>query len=311
MNQPISSFVNCGRWTFKAWPVDGCRVQNEEIRVGARPSLKMRGVPCKQRFVSDLNGLFAVYKPTGITSAFLVNRLKQILFSEQKRQDQDHSHHKTKGISQPSKQLRIGHGGTLDMNASGVLVVGVGRGTKMLTNMLKGRKRYHAVGCLGSATDTQDALGKVTLQLPLGHVTQDMVEASLEGFVGNIMQVPPLYSALKMGGVRMSDLARSGEINQPKPARPVTVHNLKCLQFSPPYFTLDVYCGGGFYVRQLIHDLGKVLGTCAHLVELERTQQGPFTLQHVLQTEEEWTFQNICKAIADFDETIQPGRLLE
>ncbi|XP_022097726.1 probable tRNA pseudouridine synthase 1 isoform X4 [Acanthaster planci] len=209
--------------------------------------------------VSDLNGLFAVVKPKGITSAGVVNQLKQVLVREQRQQllEFNSSSRARNTNDRPPRRFRIGHGGTLDFNASGVLVIGIGRGTKQLASLLKGNKRYLAVGCLGSSTDTQDALGKVVQQSPADHVTKEMIASSLQPFVGDTMQVPPVYSALKIGGVRMSDLALRGKTVMTKPARPVTVHSLKCVEFSPPYFTLDVHCGGGFYVRQLIEDLGQ------------------------------------------------------
>ncbi|XP_038070485.1 probable tRNA pseudouridine synthase 1 [Patiria miniata] len=271
------------------------------------------GVSAMKSLASNLNGLFAVVKPTGITSAGVVNQLKRILTKEHKKQLQEYSNHHTRSgkVGAPYKKLRIGHGGTLDSNASGVLVIGVGLGTKLLASQLKGNKRYRAVGCLGTSTDTQDVLGKITQRSPADHVTLNLITSSLQRYVGNIMQIPPLYSALKVGGVRMSDLAVRGEPIAPKPARPVTVHSLECVQFSPPYFTLDIHCGGGFYVRQLIQDLGQDMGTNAHLAELTRTQQGPFTLAKHALAEDKWTLEHICEAVQEFTEIAELENLIK
>ncbi|XP_022097725.1 probable tRNA pseudouridine synthase 1 isoform X3 [Acanthaster planci] len=155
--------------------------------------------------VSDLNGLFAVVKPKGITSAGVVNQLKQVLVREQRQQllEFNSSSRARNTNDRPPRRFRIGHGGTLDFNASGVLVIGIGRGTKQLASLLKGNKRYLAVGCLGSSTDTQDALGKVVQQSPADHVTKEMIASSLQPFVGDTMQVPPVSQDWRRSNVRL------------------------------------------------------------------------------------------------------------
>ncbi|KAI1236178.1 putative tRNA pseudouridine synthase 1, partial [Lamprotornis superbus] len=166
------------------------------------------------------------------------------------------------------------------------MVVGIGKGTKMLGTMLAGSKKYTAIGMLGKATDTLDATGKVTEEKPYDQVTKGDLENVLQKFTGDIMQVPPLYSALKKDGERLSTLMKRGEAVEAKPARPVRVYSLSLQHFQPPLFTLgkDVECGGGFYVRSLVNDIGKELSTCATVQELTRTKQGPFTLEeHALQ----------------------------
>ncbi|XP_040598209.1 probable tRNA pseudouridine synthase 1 isoform X3 [Mesocricetus auratus] len=198
----------------------------------------------------SLSGVFAVHKPKGPTSAELLNRLKERLLAEA-------------GMPSPEwnkrqrQTLKIGHGGTLDSAAQGVLVVGIGRGTKMLTSMLSGSKRYIAIGELGKATDTLDSTGKVTDEKPYDKITQEDIEGILQKFTGNIMQVPPLYSALKKDGQRLSTLMKRGEAVEARPARLVTVYGISLLRFQPPLFTLDVECGGGFYIRSLVNDIGK------------------------------------------------------
>ncbi|XP_028337332.1 pseudouridylate synthase TRUB1 isoform X3 [Physeter macrocephalus] len=205
----------------------------------------------------SLSGVFAVHKPKGPTSAELLNRLKEKLLA----------------------------------------VVGIGRGTKLLTSMLSGSKRYIATGELGKATDTLDSTGKVTEEKPYDKITQEDIEGILQKFTGNIMQVPPLYSALKKDGQRLSTLMKRGEVVEAKPARPVTVYSLSLQKFQPPFFTLDVECGGGFYIRSLVSDIGKELSSCANVLELTRTKQGPFTLEEHALPEDKWTIDDIAQSL--------------
>ncbi|XP_041066462.1 probable tRNA pseudouridine synthase 1 isoform X2 [Carcharodon carcharias] len=207
--------------------------------------------------LQGLNGLFAIHKKKGPTSADVLNLLK-------------------------TKLLKV---------------VGIGKGTKMLSGMLSCSKKYTTVGELGKATDTLDALGMVTEEQSYDHITKDDLESALKKFAGNIMQTPPLYSALKQNGQRLSCLMKKGKAVEAKPARPVVVFSLSVQDYNPPLFTLNVECGGGFYVRSLVNDLGKELSSCAHVKELIRTKQGPFTLdEHALQ-EENWTIDEIVKAV--------------
>ncbi|XP_008436420.1 pseudouridylate synthase TRUB1 [Poecilia reticulata] len=240
--------------------------------------------------LQSLNGLFAIYKKQGPTSADVLNKFKDTLLREA-------------GVQYPNSKkrkkqhLKIGHGGTLDSAASGVLVVGIGNGTKMLSTMLTGSKKYVAVGELGKATDTLDATGTVIMEKVFEHITRLDMEEKLKTFTGDIMQVPPLFSALKKDGQRLSVLLKKGHQVEAKPARPVTVHSLTLQEFKPPLFTLDIECGGGFYVRSLVDDLGKALSSCAHVKELVRTKQGQFTLQDHALHEEQWTLQNVVGAL--------------
>ncbi|XP_052570101.1 pseudouridylate synthase TRUB1 isoform X4 [Peromyscus californicus insignis] len=205
----------------------------------------------------SLSGVFAVHKPKGPTSAELLNRLKEKLLA----------------------------------------VVGIGRGTKMLSSMLSGSKRYIAIGELGKATDTLDATGKVTDEKPYDKITHEDIEGILQKFTGNIMQVPPLYSALKKDGQRLSALVKRGEVVEARPARLVTVYSISLLRFQPPLFTLDVECGGGFYIRSLVSDIGRELSSCANVLELTRTKQGPFTLEEHALPEDRWTIDDIARSL--------------
>ncbi|XP_044295492.1 probable tRNA pseudouridine synthase 1 isoform X2 [Varanus komodoensis] len=234
------------------------------------------------------NGLFAVYKPKGPTSSDVLNRLKGKLFAA--------------GIVEPTRRkrkqaLKFGHGGILDSNATGVLVVGIGKGTRMLSSMLAGSKKYTVIAELGKATDTFDSTGQITEEKPYDWITKEDLEAVLQKFTGNIMQVPPVYSALKKDGQRLSDLVRKGEGVEAKPARLVTVYSLTLKNFEPPLFTLDVECGSGFYVRSLVNDIGKELSSCATVQELTRTKQGPFTLEEHALYEDKWTIDEIAQSL--------------
>lgn len=239
----------------------------------------------------SLNGLFPVYKSPGVTSAQTLNNLKSRLLKEAG----------LKEFTKRKKQtLKIGHGGTLDSTASGLLVVGIGDGTKMLGAMLTGSKKYTTTGQLGKATDTLDASGTVTQEKPYDHITKEDVENVLKTFTGNIQQVPPIFSALKKNGKRLSCLVREGAEVEAKPARPVVVYKLSLTDFQPPLFTLDVECGGGFYVRSLIRDIGEALSSCASVKDLIRTKQGPFTLDDHTLREDRWDTEHITQALQTY-----------
>ncbi|XP_048362509.1 pseudouridylate synthase TRUB1 isoform X3 [Sphaerodactylus townsendi] len=237
----------------------------------------------------SLSGLFAVHKPKGPTSADVLNHLQAKLLEEA-------------GLPKPRRKtknhiLKIGHGGILDSAATGVLVVGIGKGTKMLSGMLAGSKKYTTIGQLGKATDTFDSSGKVTEERPYHQITKEDLENVLQKFTGSIMQVPPIYSALKKDGQRLSTLVKRGEVVEAKPARPVIVYSLSLRKFKPPLFTLDVECGGGFYVRSLVNDIGRELSSCASVQELTRTKQGPFTLEEHALYEDKWTIDEIAQSL--------------
>uniref|UniRef100_A0A2K6E7D6 Pseudouridylate synthase TRUB1 n=1 Tax=Macaca nemestrina TaxID=9545 RepID=A0A2K6E7D6_MACNE len=228
----------------------------------------------------SLSGVFAVHKPKGPTSAELLNRLKEKLLAEAGMPSPEWTKRK-------KQTLKIGHGGTLDSAARGVL-------GKRYERKLS---RYIAIGELGKATDTLDSTGKVTEEKPYDKITQEDIEGILQKFTGNIMQVPPLYSALKKDGQRLSTLMKRGEVVEAKPARPVTVYSISLQKFQPPFFTLDVECGGGFYIRSLVSDIGKELSSCANVLELTRTKQGPFTLEEHALPEDKWTIDDIAQSL--------------
>ena len=234
-------------------------------------------------------GLFAVAKPAGVTSAAVTNRIKAVLLQEARKNSPDAA------SGRHSPKIKVGHGGTLDKGASGVLVIGVGRDCKRLADFLASDKCYECVGRLGEARDTLDMDGSVVEMAPWDHVTQKALsEALVQRFTGTILQSPPVYSAIKHKGSRSSDLARRGILFVPSP-REVTVHSATLVKFQPPFFEISIHCTSGTYIRSIVHELGKYVGSAAYVTELRRTRQGQFELRHAL-PESKWNFSEICKA---------------
>lgn len=177
-----------------------------------------------------------------------------------------------------SGQRRIGHTGTLDPMASGVLVLCLGQATRLVEYYQGHDKQYYAEITLGAATDTYDRMGAVVVESPVPPLTVATIAAALAAFHGEIMQLPPVYSALKQDGESLHHKARRGETVTVEP-RPVTIHEIQLIDFRPPdQIALRVTCSAGTYIRSLAHDLGLVLQTHAHLSALRREAAGPFTL---------------------------------
>jgi tRNA pseudouridine55 synthase len=176
------------------------------------------------------------------------------------------------------QQKRVGHSGTLDPDATGVLLVGLGRVTRLLRYLTDLPKTYTGEVVLGVATSTLDASGEVTGEWDMSAVTLDEVRRAAAGLTGPILQVPPMVSAVKVGGKRLHELARAG-VEVEREARPVTVHRFSVEATSEPLvFAVEVECSSGTYIRTLAADLGAVLGGGAHLRNLRRTAIGSFTL---------------------------------
>jgi len=173
---------------------------------------------------------------------------------------------------------RAGHTGTLDPRASGVLVTLIGPAVRLSEFVSASDKRYQATIRLGSSTDTYDSEGRITNSLPSEHITEEQFDEILQTFVGEMEQVPPPFSAVKVKGRHAYDMAREGEEVELSP-RMVNVYSLEILEWDPPEVVIDVFCSSGTYVRSLANDMGKVLGTGAHLVGLRRTKSGRFSLR--------------------------------
>ena len=213
---------------------------------------------------ATIDGFLLVDKPSGWTSHDVVA--------------------KTRGMA---RQKKVGHAGTLDPMATGLLVLGLGRATRLMRYIQGGVKEYTATAQFGVATDTLDADGAVIMREPMP-VTQADVEAVAERFVGTIQQVPPMVSAKKIGGKRLYELARAGEEVERQPAT-VTIHHLEITDFAPsdyPLVSFTVRCSKGTYVRTLADDMAAALGGRAHLTELRRTRNGALSVDdaHSLET---------------------------
>jgi len=176
-----------------------------------------------------------------------------------------------------TRQKRVGHAGTLDPMATGVLLVCVGQATRVSEYLMQAPKLYRARIRFGTATDTYDAEGQVTAQSAV-IPSREVLEALLPRFTGRILQAPPPYSALKMEGEPAYRRARRGEVVQQEP-RPVEVYEIRLLAWEPPDLQVDISCGRGTYIRSLAHDLGRAAGSAAHLAALERRAVGHFAIE--------------------------------
>lgn len=176
---------------------------------------------------------------------------------------------------------RVGHSGTLDPRASGVLVVLVGPAVRLSEYVSASDKRYQAIIRLGESTDTFDSEGTITKTSPVDFTEEQIAEALLQ-FEGTVEQVPPAYSAKKINGQKAYELARRGEEVELE-AKEIDVYHLELLEWDPPEAIVDVYCSSGTYVRALANDLGEVLGCGGHLVGLRRTKSGEFALRDAVQ----------------------------
>lgn len=207
------------------------------------------------------DGILNLDKPRGPTSHDMVARVRRLT-----------------GVR------RVGHAGTLDPLATGVLLICIGRATRVSEYLMAGRKVYRARARLGVTTDTYDAEGQVTAEVEV-KASRAQVEAALAQFRGRIAQVPPMYSAIKRKGTPLYRLARQGVEVEREP-RQVEIFRLELTEWSPPECTLEMTCSRGTYVRSLAHDLGQTLGCGAHLIGLARLASGDFRLEEAVTLEE-------------------------
>lgn len=210
---------------------------------------------------SDLPGaFFVVNKPLGWSSFRVVGVMRKLL-----------------GIR------KIGHAGTLDPMADGVLIVGVGKATKLIDTFQAQEKAYRATIRFGASTASYDAETPVHETADHAHITEDALRRVLDDrFTGQIEQMPPIYSALKVNGVAAYKKARAGKPVELK-SRPVTIHSLRIVSFGLPDVVVDVDCGKGTYIRSLAHDVGLAMASRAHLAALTRTGIGPWVLSSALE----------------------------
>ena len=238
----------------------------------------------------ELSGVVVVDKPSGPTSFDVVRRVRGLF-----------------------KTKRAGHTGTLDPTATGVLPICIGEATKVASFVSDGEKEYDSVVRFGETTDTQDAAGKTLSKKPTDALTEAAVRDALLGFVGLVTQVPPMYSARKVDGKRLYELAREGQEVE-REARQVYVAEARVTFVRPPDAGIFVRCSKGTYLRTLAHDLGEKLGCGAHLRELKRVRVGPFAIEDSVQLDtlmaaakqdraslERWVLP-VSRALAELDE---------
>lgn len=216
----------------------------------------------------DINGVILLDKASGNSSNFVLQQVKRLFFAK-----------------------KAGHTGSLDPLASGLLPICLGQATKVAQFLLDDDKRYFVRGKLGQVSDTGDAEGEITDFGSTEGVIESSVANVLPEFLGNIKQVPPMYSALKRDGKPLYELARQG-IEVEREARPVTIHEINFLELEGDILSLDVSCSKGTYIRTLVEDIGKVLGCGAHVIELRRTGFAHFDLTHSVTFEQLETFKS-------------------
>lgn len=208
-------------------------------------------------------GFLNINKPLGMTSHDVVARVRRLL-------------------RQAIGSKKVGHAGTLDPLATGVLIVCLQQATRLSDYAMHGTKQYRAQVTLGIATETYDAEGDVTSQADASAVTLDQIMDILPQFIGDIQQLPPIYSAIKKEGKKLYELARAGKTVELDP-RPVTIHSIDVLHWQSPRLTVAVTCSPGTYIRSFAHDLGQALGVGAHLSGLVRTCSGTFSLENAVE----------------------------
>ncbi len=219
----------------------------------------MRPAKGAANFVTS--GILNVNKPKGMASFGVVSRVRRLT-----------------GVK------RVGHAGTLDPIADGVLPICLGHATRVVEYLVDAPKAYRGTVRLGVATDTYDSEGSVVATKDPSGITLEDVEAALLSFVGQIRQLPPMYSALKHAGRPLYSYARAGEA-APREERTVSIYRLEMLRYDPPSVEVEIECGRGAYVRTLAHDLGERLGCGGHLEALTRLRSGPFVLEDAIELE--------------------------
>ena len=210
-----------------------------------------------------MNGVINIYKNTGMTSFDVVAMVRRV-----------------------AKMKKVGHTGTLDPAASGVLPVCLGKATKIIDYIMENKKVYRVNLKLGMVTDTYDLEGEVLREKDASHITKDEILNCINSFLGTIDQVPPMYSALKQNGVRLYELARQG-IEVHREARKVTIYSIENIKIeSNDNIQMDVCCSKGTYIRSLCYDIGEKLNVGATMTALERIQNGPFTKEEAINIED-------------------------
>ena len=223
----------------------------------SKPS-RLPRIPAPPRAYNELDGVLVVDKPSGPTSHDIVAAVRRKF-----------------------KIRKVGHGGTLDPSATGVLILLLGKGTKLSSRFLGGDKAYEGTIRLGATTTSQDADGEILSEADFSGVTEEQLGGAMRTLQGDSYQLPPMVSAVKVNGVPLYKRARKGEVVERKP-RLIHVFEFSLLGFAPPDAPFRVRCTKGTYVRTLCHDVGAALGCGAHMAELRRTACGDLTVDKAL-----------------------------
>jgi len=226
-----------------------------------------------------MNGVINVYKPTGMTSYDVVHKVKKICNTK-----------------------KVGHTGTLDPEASGVLPICIGRATKLVDYIMDEFKLYKAELLLGTVTDTYDREGKV-IETNEVNVTEEEVVKAIRSFQGEISQIPPMYSALKVNGKKLYDLARKG-IEIEREPRSITIYNIEILEINLPKVIFNVKCSKGTYIRSLCYDIGHYLGCGGAMWNLERIATGEFDIKNSVRLED-LTIENVEQFLIPMDTALK------
>jgi tRNA pseudouridine55 synthase len=195
------------------------------------------------------------------------------------------SHDVVDAIRRQFRIKKVGHCGTLDPNATGLLIIVLGRGTKLSEKLMSDDKAYEGTVKFGEATDSYDADGELTGSLPVPPMTLDQLNEAAAGYVGDLMQTPPMVSAVKIKGVPLYKLARQG-VEVPREPRLIHIYNFRFTTYQEPLGQFRIACTKGTYVRSIAHDLGKKVGCGAHLAALRRSASGKFDVADAMPLEE-------------------------
>lgn len=225
-----------------------------------------------------MNGVINIIKNTGMTSFDVVARVRKI-----------------------TKEKKVGHTGTLDPEASGVLPICLGKATKIIDYMMENEKAYRVSFKLGIVTDTYDLEGKIIREKDASNVGKEEIIRVISNFIGNIKQVPPMYSALKQNGVKLYELARKG-IEVKREARDITIYKIENIDIQDE-ICMDVYCSKGTYIRSLCFDIGEELGVGATITKLCRIKNGNFTLENGLNIDD-LNEENVKQRIISIEEAL-------
>ena len=223
----------------------------------------------RRRNGRNVHGVLLLDKPIGASSNQVLQQVKRLYQAK-----------------------KAGHTGSLDPLATGMLPICFGEATKVSAYLLNADKHYRVTGQLGIATETGDSEGEISKRRELPYLDEQTLTQVLEQFRGEVMQVPPMYSALKHQGKRLYEIARAGEVVTREPRR-VVISKLRLIEYSEDLITLDVSCSKGTYIRSLIEDIGEALGSCAHVVSLRRTGVDPFVSANMV------TYDHLQRVVAN------------